>query len=297
MKTDKAKKIYQFSRRLVKIILPARLFYKLFSKYYLRRWHWLYFSGAFLFLVCFYVFFTWRNVSAARLDLLSLKNDVEQLSACHEDCRLQRQIWREKIALAVKNEVYLAKDLEKYFLTEGAENETLRRELLKIFFLAYDYQEMPNVLVDCLASPTTAVAVKEDIIRLYLANYYDPSLASYYLAILVSEEDIILKKAAVNAFSRLAFQVDILQREQLVTLTSLILNEETDLSLRLDLMFLLQDYSSDFSSDFMDSLVGIYKKSPEIVLKYLAAEGLLSLGVSDYPLPVVTDEDWEFYFN
>jgi hypothetical protein len=256
-----------------------------------------------------YLFFSLSRVSASRLELLALKDEINNQTVCHEECRYKRQRSREKLAQAVKEDKKLLVDVEKYFsLPEkeepGSETKSLTEseqlfyeELMQIISQAYGNNNPPDFLIDYLAHPAGDEKIKAIIIRDYLANMPDPELVDYYFLILNSESGTTLKREAIKALSGLTNKEEALQVEQLDMILNFLFSGVLSPSLNLDLIFLLSEYYELYPSETRSILISIYDYSVDPVIKITARDILLQFGDNSLAEIEVSAEDWKKYWH
>jgi len=267
-----------------------------------------YLSGFLLlvFTVLGYLFFSLSRVSASRLELLALKDEIANQTVCHEECRYERQRSREKLALAVKEDKKLLTDIEKYFrLSEVDEqikplNESEQlfyEELIKIISQSYGSNNPPDFLIDYLAHPAGDEKIKAVIIRDYLTNMSDPELVDYYFLILNSESGIALKREAIKALSGLTNKEEALQVEQLDMISDILFSGVLSPSLNLDLIFLLSEYYEFYPHETNSVLISLYDYSNDPVIKTIARDILSQFSDNSLAEIEVSAEDWEKYWH
>jgi len=254
------------------------------------------FAMAFLLLIFIYLSFALSSVSASRLELLELKEDVNQNISCHEACRARRQNIREKIAESLLNDRRLLVDIKNYFALPLTETAFLE-ELLSIILLAFGSNNPPDFLIDYLANPGGAEKIKVIIVRDFLGEMSNSDLVDYYFLILSSLEGNELKKEAIKSLSRLADKAASFKQEQLDFILNLIFRNELSPSLNLDLVFLLSEYYPLFPEQTREVLVFIYEHNLDPVLKLSALNTLYQFGDFSADEIVVADEAWEKYWR
>lgn len=246
------------------------------------------------------LFFSLNNVSASRIDLLSLKEGIEFSSTCHEDCRRTRQQQKETIALNLKEDRRLVYDFKEYFLSAASNDDEnsrfLWQELLQIVNLSSDVGVLLDFFIDYLIDNEANDVVKADIIRFLLTNINDIGLAEYYFMILNNESHDILKIEALRALSLLKPKELLFKEEQLDVLSVLILRNDLSPRLKMDSLFLLNDYRPFFPEKLKSVLLEIYHNSQEGPLQAMAANFLKELDETDYLLPETNESEWLPYF-
>ena len=171
------------------------------------------------------------SVGSARVELLALKKSTDQTGPCHEACRQERLLRREKIASDLLTNDKLLEDMASYFeINSSNENPSIDfyQELLAIINLAYDLKEPPSFLVDYLANPEGQEEIKALIIRSVLSRIAEPDLIDYYFAILEGSSGRGLKEEAIKSLNIFPDGNGYLQVEQINRLSPLILSEDID---------------------------------------------------------------------
>ena len=175
-------------------------------------------------------------------------------------------------------------------------NYNLQKELLNIAVVVKENDYLEEVLTDNLLNKTIDEKTKANIINIYLVSLDDPNLSSYYLSIIKSSKED-LQLAAIRAISSLSDKSRALKIQDASGISDLILDERTDASIKLDLIFLLFDYEVLFPEEVNKLFIFIYEDCEDMVIKYIAAEHLIKLGQNDFLLPQVTRDEWDAYFN
>jgi len=290
------------SRGVSKLLIRLRLFFNsLLGKYFasqkIKRRFFLAVFFSLILLVAIYFSISFFAISEARLELLSLKQELEAGLPCHESCRLDREEAKQRIAAAWPDDKRLRTDLEAYFLTASLEsNQELVRELLKIIVLSEEASGPPEFVFDYLSNFEGVGEVKAEIINLFLVPLADSDLADYYRALLTSGEEEIVLAAAVKALSQLPDKTA-WRADDLELYCHLILGSELSPALRLDLFFLINSYQEFFPQEAALAFAYIYETTLEDEFKALSADSLARLGLTGYEAPIVSEEKWAQYFE
>jgi hypothetical protein len=289
-----------YMKKLQNFFSKKRFFKRLFSfkhRQYLKKRWFLFFSLIFLSLLLSYLVISISRINSVRLEFLSLKNSFGRDRFCHEDCLLERRESIKKIVSAWQKDPDILKDWEKYW-QESLDNNNydLQIELLTIALAVYGAENPPDSLINFLLNKESDPISKANIINIFLSRMDDSDLAPYYFSILQSKDDDVLKSAVVKALSNISLKEGVLKAEDLEIIKRLLLDTSCP-DLKLDLFFLLSDYKDFFPEEFKQTAIYIYDNTTDPIIKYLAADCLLSLNVNGYPLPSVLDEDWQKYFN
>lgn len=241
------------------------------------------------------------SADSAQVELLALKQSVDRALPCHEACRQERLLKREKIAANLLTDKRLFAEVAGYFEVNRLEHNQVNRdfyqELLAIINLAYDNQEPPPFLINYLAESAGREEVQALIIRLVLARLAEPALADYYFMILEGEVGRVLKEESVRALNMFPDSGDFFKVEHIDRLIALILSPETIPALKPALTFLLTKYYVNFPEATILAAAKIYTESSETVIQLLIADLMASWGQEGYSYPEVDDSQWQTYFK
>ena len=185
------KKIAAAASRLWGRLLKKRSFSALRSEGRRAAYRRLFLIGLLVLFLALIILMPILSADSAQVELLALKQSVDQATPCHEACRQERLLKREKIAASLFMDKRLLMEVAGYFDTNRLEHNQINidfyQELLAIINLAYTNQEPPAFLIDYLAESAGREEVKALIIRLVLARLAEPALADYYFMILEGE--------------------------------------------------------------------------------------------------------------
>lgn len=250
-----------------------------------------------LILIFLYLSITITNVSSARLDLFSLKQDYLNYTTCHENCLINRSGLRDEVVSNINTDTKMVSDWKKYW-EESVENKQYawQKELLTLIYHSDNKEEIDLYLVDYLISDSVDKETKVNIINLYLSTLNDSSFVPYYIY-LIGEEDKSLKIAAIRALSNLKEKEKILSDSHLKTIKDSILDESELKVIKIDLFFLLTDLYLIKSEEVSTIVKEIYENINDEGLKYLAADFLTAKGFTDYSSTEIPDVDWNAYLN
>lgn len=261
----------------------------------------LFIIGSILLVVALVVLLPILSVSSAQVELLALKKSSDLGGPCHEACRQERLVRRQKIVGSLLDDDKLLLNIASYFQINNSSNSELAvdfyQELLSIINLAYGTKEPPSFLIDYLAEPAGRDEVKALIIRLVLSRVAEPELADYYLAILEGSASRILKEEAIRSLNVFPASSDFLQVQHVDRLANLIMSSETEDLLKPSLIFLLGRYYHNFPEEVVLKVDKLYLESSEPVIKLLVADLMASWGMTGYAYPEVSDSQWQKYFN
>lgn len=245
-----------------------------------------------------YVSVAFLTVRPAEVRLAELKNSWEQEKICHESCAFWRRAATEEITRALAADSDLrsraARQLKLYLLDEEISVE-FRAELIKILRQATGLNKPPAYLQDYLFNGDNA-AVRAAIIDSYGLEPLDK-----LFTLLNGHDDLAVRQAAVRALSNYPAKETGFSAGQLKAITELILNPETERRLRQDLVMLLSDYYPLWSTETAAILLAIYehKEIGDEVSRAFAVDiyNRFNGGLSELPLPLVSDAAWDEYFN
>ncbi len=261
----------------------------------------LYIVGSILLLSMLVILLPTFSVGSARVELLALKKSTATPGPCHEACRQERLLRREKIAYRLLDDRALMLDVASYFQIKNTNHYEVEidfyQELLAIINLAYGTKEPPSFLIDYLAEPEGREDVKALIIRLILSHIVEPDLVNYYFIVLEGRYSRMFKEEAIRALNILPLSSDFLQIEQVNRLANLIMSSETEDVLKPSLIFLLSRYYQFFPEAVVSQADKIYLETTEPVIKFLITNLMVDWNRPGYVYPVVEEMDWQKYFN
>lgn len=290
----------------------------------------------FLSLVAYFLL-SLASVSREEIMAVELKISWEEEPICREECQSWRQERLGPIInhLSQRTDSSLSRLLINYFYDESL-GEGFKRELIRIWRSALGPDSPPDFLLEYLEAPNGDSNLKAAIITSFNASAFTkrPSVdapaslselmfglpigpLSYYFDLLLSEEDLALKKAAVRALSDYSNKKQNFSRDQLPVLGEIIKDDLTDKRLRQSLVMLLGDYYELYSEESLVLLRSIYRAERiDEISRLLAAdflqraevavalaEGkefspkLLDQAESAWPRPVVSESAWAEYYQ
>lgn len=282
-------------KKWTKFLRKKTKFEKLLFKIKNLKWKYLY-ALIPLFIVIVYFTVSLLRVDSERIDFLIFNKQTAQSKACHDDCLLERNSAKEEIILAWDGNEKLFTDYKKYWQESVDEIDNARQiELLKIGVEVQD-ERILYFLSDYLVATEVDDKTKANIINIYLSVLDDSNLMPYYLSI-IKNDSTALKHAAIKAISSLRNKESVFKASDIEILEKILYNPISDSDLKLDTFFLLIDYENIYFPQVKQSLISLYENNDDPVIRYLASEKLLSLGLDSYSLPITTENDWHDYFN
>ncbi len=269
-----------------------------------------------LVLIAGYVSLVFFSFDRPALKLAELRNSWEKEKLCHEDClSFRRAAAQEVIGNLASNPSYRLKNLlRSYFLDEGLETG-FRVELIRILSSAYA-DNPPPYIREYLSNTSGRAELRAGII-----SYFSPEALSsdkkappgskqtgndFYLSLLTSGEDPLVKEAAVQVLSSHGAgsggdngRVSALSLKQLGDIAGLALDPSTDNHLRSSLVLLLADHYLSFPEEVGKDLQEIYsdKTGGDDISRAFAADTLNNLAGRKLPLPEISAAQWERYYN
>jgi hypothetical protein len=133
-----------------------------------------------------------------------------------------------------------------------------------------------------------------------LAETKEDSLITFYFARLSEDDDLSVKQEAVRAISNIQDKSGYWRVDQLALIKKLLLDSRVSNLLRADLVYLTGDYYPFFPTETLSVLTALYKQMPsnDQVSRALAADAVNRLSSRQkLALPVVSDADWQAYYN
>jgi hypothetical protein len=268
---------------------------KLLFKIQKLRWKYLY-ALIPLFIIIAYFTISILRIDSERIDFLILNKQTAHSKPCHDDCLLERNKTKEEIVLAWDSNDKLFSDFKKYWQESVEKGDYMwQKELLKIALEVQD-EKILVFLSDYLIATEVDDKTKANIINIYLSVLDDSSLMPYYLSIL-ENDSMVLKHAAIKAVSSLRNKKTAFNVTDIEILEKILYDPKSSPDLKLDTFFLFLDYENYFLSQVKKVLISMYENNNDPIIRYLASERLLSLGLDNYSLPITTENDWHNYFN
>ena len=278
-----------------------------------------------------YLGLAWLSVSRAEIALVEYKNSFAANIICHEKCYLYRQARRSLIVSALKDKPKKIAPLLQATWEEEATSLELKKALVKILASAYGADNPPDYLREYILEPSADLSLVREIIASFnnflgrqqefknnLANRLmnsqsldekiellkvlreidnDLEIDNYFAVLTGPENDLfkceIVKNISLIKNKRIYFTLD-----QLATLQAIILNTETSLRLRRDLVLLLGDYYLVFPAESAALWHEIYASEYlDNISRLFAADSLNHLTGDSLILPFVSSTEWNEYYN
>jgi hypothetical protein len=239
------------------------------------------------------------RVSEAEVNLLILKEGIENNKICHEDCLLIRRQQEALIISALsKSEKALLERLEQYWL-DPLVSFDFKFELINLWSLNNNLEIVPQYFYDYLDQEDGDVKLQTKIISSFLAPDRDKSWLPYYFSLLSSGRDKSLKKEALGAISSRSDKQDIFTLKQLELLKALVINNETPIEIKADLVLLISEYYIFFPEEARTVLMDIYKNTKLDNITRAFAADILNQNNSELKLltPFISEAEWEKYYN
>ncbi len=249
-------------------------------------------------------------ISPAEIKLAELADSWNKEELCHEVCAAARRQAALAVADDLKNnpDVRTARLLKKYFLSATAGPE-FKGELVRILAAAYGADNPPDYIKSYFDQSDGAPAVQAAILVVFrpaALNINAPAgraaglspLADYFL-ILKSNRDLAVKQAAVEILSNEPDKAHNFSVSQLPLIRDLILDQATPPRLRQSLVLLLGDYFFLFPADTALILRIVYDSgvAGDEISRAFSADILNRLDGAKRPVPAVSPESWEEYYN
>lgn len=239
------------------------------------------------------------RISEAEINLAALRENINNEKICHEECLLVRKKQEEIIIIALKNvEENLLKRMKTYFLS-SEESLEFKEEIINLWRLNNDFTAVPPYIYEYLDDENGDPKLQVLIIGSLLSPDNDPRWLDYYFSLLTSKRDVSLKKEALNALSNREDKEGEFNLRQLVFLKNLLLNSETPLEIKSDLVLLIGEYYPLFPEDTELILEDVYANkeidnitrafATDILNRYLKGKKLTA--------PAISGEEWEKYYN
>ncbi len=252
-------------------------------------------------LVLFYFVLSMLLVSPAEINLEKLRRSWREDLICHETCAAEREAAVSEITKELKDypDSKGARSLEEYFLDE--KNETgFRISLIEIIREAGGADNPPDYIKDFMAQGDNPL-IRAAILTAFGASALGAGNNSldYYYEILIGNDDLAVKLAAIGALSSLADKPDLFDNGQLEFIKKIIFNSGADKRLRRPLILLLNDYYPILPVETKNILTAYYltESSGDSISRAFAADSLNRLGGEEFIVPEVSVQEWDEYYN
>lgn len=253
----------------------------------------------FVIIPAFYYGIALARVSEAEINLAALRENINNLKICHEECLLVRKKQENLIVEEMRNEnERVMKRLEKYWLDSG-ESFEFKKEIINLWRLNDDLENIPQYFYDYLDDREGEVKLQVLILSSYLSPNQDISWIDYYLNLLISDRAVSLKKEALLALSSREDKSEHFTLKQLSLLRKLMFDKSAPRGIKADIVLLIGDYLEFFSEDARNVLLEIYGSNEvdniskafavDILNRYNSAEKLTASEISP--------DEWEKYYS
>lgn len=281
-------------------------------------------------LMTYYIFLL-IMIKPSEIALFELKKSFSEEKICHEDCNFWRESREEIVVNDLKNKSpRLNKLVLKYWENPDLELN-FKRELVKLNSQAYGKESAPDFLKNYINENNFNSDLAQDIISWFdldisdleilavnLNNKYSLATSSLekinilktfaeigndanidnYLFLLDSLEALEVKREVVKNLSMVREKNIYFSLSQLETIRSIILNIETDNSLRRDLVLLISDYYLIFPEESAALWLEVYNsENLDSISRLFSADNLNHLLKTNLVLPEVNPGDWDLYYN
>ncbi len=250
-----------------------------------------------LFVGLAYFLFSLIFISPGQLSWLRLRQSWQSEAICHEACWARRRAWQADIVSRLSSGDRQLSISIKEYLESGPVSVESRQELVKLLALAFGPNNPPDYLVDMIDE------AEPDLQAAYYSSFHPQGLlaAPYYVSLAAdSSQAMPVRLAALASLSGLPEGNRRIDSNQLAILGGLALSAETEAKLRQRLVLVLTDYYSDFPELVPEILKKIYASDSlaDDISRAFAADWLNRLSASSsYPLPPVSEAQWQDYYN
>ncbi len=278
-----------------------------------------------------YFSFLMLRISSSEIALAELNKSFEKEKNCHEKCNLWRQDRENVIIHSLKeNEKRIASAMLNYWKNKEISQE-FKQEIVKLNYLAYGKNNPPQYLKDYLNKNDSQPELIKEIISIFspdlpesdklgfdLSDKYSVASSSVekvailktmaalnndsaiegYFSLLNSESDPIIKLQLIKNISSIKDKTNYFNLAQLEMIRNLILDKNTSLIVRQNLVLLLGDYYLVFPVESSSVWREVYaNNSLDNISRLFSADNLNHLIKTNLALPEVNPEDWEAYYN
>ncbi len=265
----------------------------------IRRKYWLIGGGAVLLVMAVII----ALIRPSRLEniLSGLSESYQAESMCHEACMASRRAFSDELVkgLRADPQAKAGRRLQTDFLDEKM-SLALRSGLLKIIKELSGADNAPDYVSEYLQSGIND-ELRAEILSIYSmsALSQESDLFDYYFKILVGNENLIMKLAAVRALGSFPGKAEYLSSGQLELMKGIILNSGTDKRLRQPLILLLNEYWSAYAQEVKEILMAYYltAASGDTISRAFAADSLNRFGGEELQVPEVSPQEWDEYYN
>ncbi len=268
----------------LKKLLKSNKYSKRWRRFY-QKWKKVIIISSLSLLLLFFLFlYLGSRVSAVRADFARLRQDYKASHPCREACLTKRQLLRTKVINGFYKDKNMETDWLRYWQeSENKGNYDFQAELLKIAVALPQATKINQVISEALSSPDTDEETIALVVRVYLSQFSDQKLVSYYFSLL-NNPALAIKKVALKAISALPDKVSVLKSQDLLALHALYLNTEFDSDLIESLIYLYFELFPYFPEESRYCLDYIYHDQTDPLLRYLVVEGFRARGEAKYIL-------------
>ncbi len=278
-----------------------------------------------------YIAFSMFSLSPSQIALAELEKSYTTEKICHEECYLWRQ---GKESLIVSNLINKRSDTEKelykYWISENTDLD-FKKEVVRLNFLAYGKGGVPEYLkryindenyesslatliislfdldlsdltsldfaLNNKFSLATSSAEKIETLKVKASLGNDLEIDTYFSLLNTSGENDV-KRELIKNISSIREKNNFYTLSQLEIIKSIILNPETDIRVRQDLVLLIGDYYLIYPEESATLWFEIYNNEAlDNISRLFSADSLNHLKKLNLSLPEVSEIDWEAYYN
>lgn len=234
-----------------------------------------------------------------------LENSWTKEKVCHEECLNRRAKDKEIISKSLaEGSRQMNKKVQKYLFQSGSNiSLEFQIELVKIIADALGQNNPPAYLREAVINNKIAASLQIATLNNFQIFRDNQEARHFYLSILNSERDLVLKKEAVRALSNLNGRTkegkELMAETDFGPLENLLFDFKTPLSLRISVVMLLSDYYYLFPERSVEVLTKVYETTEfDNFSRALAAETLNRFAPAvSYELPTINENDWQQYYN
>ncbi len=295
----------------------------------------LFIFGLLIFGFCLYLLISFLSIGRSVIALGALEESYRQEKICHEECSAWRQTQENLIIADLKSDSgkkkkKLAERILSYWQSEAGDLE-FKKELVRIVFLAYGKENPPEYLSDYLVDSRAEQSLVREIISRFnikktnqlnlksallnkiknaassqektealktLGELKDDQEIDNYFFVLISGGSLELRREAIKNIGAVRDKKSFFTIPQLAAISDLILEPETELALRQELVFLLGDYYLVFPIETEKVWRSVYeKKELDDISRAFSADSLNHLAGANLALPEISPDEWENYYN
>jgi len=241
---------------------------------------------------------------------------------CHEKCFISREIYKKVVAANLDDEsveaavqkLILAEDNNLIFRLELVEAVALSKQgvfpdYLRNYLEAGSNLELKDQIQELFVPGGIGLdelrrrassGLREDRIAALelMASNSDSALAGFYLELITTDPDVLVKGAALRALSNLSVDPDWSDDNFLTQLESVTLDPATNQYLRRDLVMLWSDYLAEKEDWASQVILSVYEDEKfDKFSRLFAADILNRQSSNNYPKPEIGAAEWQEYRN